>query len=595
MPVRPPLTRPVAGGLYWLGVGMALALPVQAVDKTVPAPPNENAEAPAASPVLPVLPVLPQKNPAAPNEGAVIPFLPNENPELPAPPVEGAVIPFAPQGPPALEPVPAPAPEPLPKPAAPEKPVTDLDNAWDDITHQRAYSNMGGGMGDPSGTLAGLLGNSPAGFPLGDGIGDDLLGGFKLSTTLSGTYDSNITRGQAQSGSQPQDDFFLSLNGNLSYLSKGTAWTFGGNYRGRYDEYMTRAEFSGYSQGGGVVANYKGGRFTASAIAGIDANRGSPQNFSSGTTFGGTPSGSFNQAYNQANFNRLNQSGSVTGAYKGDTFSASASVGIDMDQGSNSYASSTSSAAINSTSIHTSLALRYQVSAKTSLEGNLSQNTSSVSSGTYGGTDSFTLGTSALWKYSRLTEFGPGLRYTYTSGGRQMGRTSLGPTLSCNYQLDKRVSLTSQVGLDFNQFDNGQTSDPTMSGSLGLNYQASRLWSLNLAYSRNVQADPTSRGAFYEANSLRLGCNRKFSRATLSLGASYQTSSAIVPQGVTGGRPDSDILSLDSSLSIPVFSNKGAASVFLRYNDQTGVNTGYGSSGGSWNAFQAGFSISRNF
>ena len=63
----------------------------------------------------------------------------------------------------------------------------------------------------------------------------------------------------------------------------------------------------------------------------------------------------------------------------------------------------------------------------------------------------------------------------------------------------------------------------------------------------------------------------------------------------TGGRPNSDILSLDTALSMPVFANKGSASLFARYNDQSGVNSINGSTGNSWNAFQTGFTLSRSF
>ena len=380
------------------------------------------------------------------------------------------------------------------------------------------------------------------------------------------------------------------------------ALTFGGNYRGRYDEYVSHSEFSGYSQGGGLLANYKRDRFTLSATAGIDENRGGQQNYSSNSTFGGTSSNSFNQNYNQTNFYRLNRSASLLGNYTGGHLSLTANVGYDLDRQSNNYASSLNSTVTETTSLHSGLSARYLVSAKTSLTGNFDERTTTATSGNYGDTSSYTLGTAALWKYSPLTEIGPGVHYMYNSntaassfGGTKIGRSSVGPTLNLNYKLDVKVSMTSQVGLDFNRYDTGQTADPTLSGSLGLNYQASTLWGMNLALARNVQADPTNIGAFYQNNSLRLGSYRKLLRSTLSLGASYQASSSIIPAGVSNGRPNSDILSLDSTLSMPLFADKGSASVFIRYNDQTGVNSSYGSYGNSWNSFQTGFTLSYRF
>ncbi|MCX6868782.1 MAG: hypothetical protein NTV46_21785 [Verrucomicrobia bacterium] len=437
-----------------------------------------------------------------------------------------------------------------------------------------------------------------SGFPLGSAFGDDLLGGFSMAATLTGTYDSNITR-----SSQPQADFFTSLGGNLSYLSKGIPFTFGANYRGRYDQYFSMSDFSGYSQGGGLVANYKSGRITATATAGYDSNRGSPQNYYSNSTFGGSPQGGNNQDFNQGDFNRVNMGASVMVNYEGRKFSASLSAGIDLDQGSNNYSSSASSAVVENTRIHMGLSTRYRLNKDISLTGNIDQNSTTSTGGGYGDTSYFSLGTSVLWRYSVLTEIGPGIRYTSMSGTYpssiipQQNRTSIGPTVTLNYKLSRKITLTSQTGIDFYQADNGQSIDPALSGSLALNYQASRLWGMSLAWSRGMQADPTSTGAFYESNSLRLGYHRKIRRATLNLGVSYLTSTSASPQGMAVGRPDSDSLNFDSTLSMPVFANTCNASVFVRYNEQSGVYTSSSASGtgNSWDSLQMGFSINRNF
>jgi hypothetical protein len=93
---------------------------------------------------------------------------------------------------------------------------------------------------------------------------------------------------------------------------------------------------------------------------------------------------------------------------------------------------------------------------------------------------------------------------------------------------------------------------------------------------------------------LRLGYHRNIRRATLTLGVSYQTSTSAAPQGVSG-RPDRTFLNFDSALSMPVFANTGNVSVFARYTDQSGVITSNDATGNSWDSFQMGFSISRNF
>ena len=550
------------------------ALPAPAVDASAPTP----EEASPAQPPAPELPHTPKDTGVIP--GVLPPVIPNVmpmpslsgDPGLPGDPNLPAVpaIPGAPQ-------IPGEADAPDDKVDAPVEPAAP----------ENAFANL-------------------AGFPLGDGVGDSLLAGFHASATLSGTYNTNITQGQQQIGNQPTADFFTSLGANFNYLSKPGPFTFGGNYRGRYDEYMSRSEFSGYSQGGGLVGNYKANHFTVSATGGIDENRGSPQNYSSAMTFGGSSTGNYNQSLNRSNVNRINKSASILGSYEGPSYSISANAGFDMDSGGNNYSSAAASSTVETTRIHTGLSGRYEISPKTSLTGGFSQSSSTSSGGGYGDTSTYDFTTAALWKYSQLTEFGPGIHYSYSSGtgygtgistygGSQLARTTLGPTINCNYKLDGNVSRTSQLGLDFARYDNGQSGNPSLSGSLAVNYQASVMWGMNLSMSRSSQADPTSVGAFYESNSLRLGYHHNILRASLNAGISYQTSNSVVPSGVTTGRPNSDVLSLDTTLSMPVFANKGSASVFVRYNDQSGVNSINGSSGNSWNAFQVGATLTRSF
>ena len=53
--------------------------------------------------------------------------------------------------------------------------------------------------------------------------------------------------------------------------------------------------------------------------------------------------------------------------------------------------------------------------------------------------------------------------------------------------------------------------------------------------------------------------------------------------------PDQNSLNFNASLGMPVFGNKGAASVFV------GSSVQSGGAQGSWNPFHAGFSLSRSF
>jgi hypothetical protein len=373
------------------------------------------------------------------------------------------------------------------------------------------------------------LSNNEAATSLASGLGDDLLDGFGFGTTFSTIYNSNVSANQGQTSDSAKDDFILGLGGNLDYLSRASTLTFGANYRGTYNEYINHSDYSGYSQGGGVLANYDGGDFTVTANAGADIDRGSNSNYSS-------------------NF-------------------------------------------VQRTNIHSGLMARYRISPKTSLVGNFSQSNSSTSSGNYSDVNSYDFGTSAMWRYSQLTEFGPGIRYAYRTGSTQIGRTSIGPTLNTNYKLSRKVALTSRIGMDFSRYENGVSADPAFSASIGLNYQASKLWGLNFSYWRDTQADTSQVGGFTQLSSLQLGYHRKLRKAMLNLGLRYQTNSYEMPDNTTrAARPDQDYFSINSSLGMPVFSDTCNASVFVSYNDQGG-----GGTGNSYNSVQTGFSISRSF
>ena len=381
--------------------------------------------------------------------------------------------------------------------------------------------------GPPSG-----FSNTPAAFPLGSGLDGDLLDGFSLSASLSGTYDSNpsqgyTTPGSTGGGATDEGDFFTTLGGGLGYRSTSSDLTFGVDYNGSYNEYFEQSELSGYNQSSAARMDYEAGPLNAS----------------------------------------LN-------------------VGVNFGSGANRYYA----AVVDQLSVNYGLSARYRISPKTSLTSSLAQTLISASGGNSSDTSSFSLNTSALWRYSALTEFGPGVRYTSDSG--ESDRTSVGPTLNMNYKLAKKVSMTSQVGMEFAEYQDGGSSDPSLTTSIGLNYKASRLWGMNLSLYRGTQAHPTTAGGFDEITSLTLGYNRKIRQASLNLGFSYETNAPQTTGNGASARPDTTYPSYNSSLSMPLFANKATGSVFFNYRDQSGSDTTINGNGDS---AQAGFRLGWNF
>ena len=352
--------------------------------------------------------------------------------------------------------------------------------------------------------------------------------GFSIVTTFSGVYTSNATSSPGEPFAPIQDDFIFGLGGSISYQSKATEWTFGGSYSGNYNQYMELSDYSGYDQSLNLAANYEGSKLSAA----------------------------------------------LTGR-------------ISYDQGNNRYYSSEF---VQQTSFNFGLNLRYKLSTKTSLQGNIGQSFSTASESAYNDTESFNLGVASLWKYSKLTEFGPGIRYTFLSSGDQDSRTSIGPEMLVNYKLATKVSLTSRVGVDFAQYDSGEAADPTLTGSIGFNYNASKLWSMNLSFYRGTQADASSANVFTDVSTVRVGYVHKIRRATLNLGVGYEIDSYQTSGSATAaGYQDRDYFNIDGSLGMPILTNTCYASIFLQYNDQSGSPTD------TWDAVRSGFSITRRF
>lgn len=388
------------------------------------------------------------------------------------------------------------------------------------------FTSMSGFSGRPFG-----FGQVPNSFPIGGGLGESLIDGFALSATLTGTYDTNPSMGYGNPATEDTEDgegdFFMSLGGSASYKSSASVWTFGATYSGSYNHYFTQTDLSGYTQSASGSVNYDRGPLSA-------------------------------------------------------TFTA----GVGFGSGANRYYESV----VDEISYNYSLSGTYVISPKTSLTGNFSQSLSSASGGESSDTSSFNLAGSALWRYSSLTQFGPGIRYTQSGGQEGQDRSSIGPTMTVNYKLSTKVALNSQVGMDFAQYEDGESADPSLFTSIALNYQASRLWGMNLSLNRNVQADPGNVGQFSEVTSFRIGYNRKIRRAAWNLGMSYEMTDSQAPETVVGTvAEDRDYLSFDTSIGMPVFADTCNASIFMRYSDQSGGTIDSGES------LQTGFSISRSF
>jgi hypothetical protein len=140
--------------------------------------------------------------------------------------------------------------------------------------------------------------------------------------------------------------------------------------------------------------------------------------------------------------------------------------------------------------------------------------------GSNGSTENHSWSGSAIWRYSRLLSFGPGVSWSRTSGDLQGARDAIGPTLSFEYQLSRKVALNGRTGIEWVDYENGG-SDSAFTGALAANYRLNNLWSFNLGFVRGATADGSASGGFRETTAVRIGANRKVRRANAGLSLGY--------------------------------------------------------------------------
>jgi hypothetical protein len=544
--------------MWWVGIGLVVSSPLFAQDPLVPADPADPPVPSGGQGKKAALGFGLQ--PGANSNGVVerIPQAPGSSPALgfghsgPNPSLLPDPAEFSPSSetPPLMETLDGtllPAPAVLGDRTLSDPPAADGVEAPADSFTKPWRSSPGAGEGGAlapgilsanSRMFSGFTTGIPSPFGGGDslfdgwvpspyGQDDSLLDGLGFSASLTGTYDSNPSLDFGSPDDSGHGDFSMTLGGSAGYRSKGSEWTYSLSYGGSYTEYFSQSELSGYSQTAGASVNYQGGPWIASFDLGVG--------FGSGV-------------------NRYYQ------------------------------------AVVDEVTLGYSLNAVYEYSQKTSFMGNFSQSLTNPDGG-FTATGSSNLGVSALWRFSPLTQFGPGIRYSFQSGDTQQDRHSIGPMMTLNYRPSSKLTLNSQVGVDFSEYEDGQTTDPSVSASVGLGYRPSRLWGMDLSLNRGFEASRYASGQYEERTSLRVGYNRRIRAATWSLGVSYEHSSFEAPDDVVDGAIGSgDYMSFDTSLSMRVFANTCAASLFLRYIGQNGSN-----SSGTGDSFQAGLSISRGF
>ena len=240
-------------------------------------------------------------------------------------------------------------------------------------------------------------------------------------TPAGGSSGPSISRGLFNGFSSVPGSNLLG-RGSLNSLDEG--FGFSTALSGTYD--------SNPSQGYSTPVNSGQGDFFTT-LGGTVEYRSTASTWSYAASY----SGAYNQYLDQTSLSGYNQSAAASLNYESGPMTVGATLGINYGSGANrNYGS-----VVDEISYIYGLQARYRISGKTSITGYLSQSINDASGGP--STGAFDLGASALWLYSPLTEFGPGIRYTHRSGDLQQDRSTIGPTFAVNYKISTKIS---QIG-----------------------------------------------------------------------------------------------------------------------------------------------------
>lgn len=293
--------------------------------------------------------------------------------------------------------------------------------------------------------------------------------------------------------------------------------------------------------------------------------------------------GSFGENFNESEYSSTNYNLSGAAGYRAGRLKLGGSTNYQYNEGTNRYYSGV----VTTSSYGVGLSADYEISSKTSLVSTFGS-VWSQPEGDLEETASQSGNLSAMWRFSPLLAFGPGLGYSRASGDLQPTRTTWGPTLSADYKLSSKVSLSARGGLDFVDYDGGG-SDHSFSSEINASYALNALCRLNLAVSRGVQADGALEGGFREGTNLRFSVDQRIGKVRAALGLGYEHSAYLAASGRTP-RPAIDYYNADLSFSMPFFGDKASASVFARYSESVSDELDQ-----DWKGVQTGIAIDYKF
>lgn len=375
----------------------------------------------------------------------------------------------------------------------------------------------------------------------------------------------------------------------------------------------TRVDSASWSGGGALIQEdnrFLGGlSLTAKALVVLDDNINQADGFTTSiqddliTTLGGKASwkgdfrdvsvgidldASYDGYADHDEYSGLDYGIELSSAYKGGALDVKGSFGFSSVQGIERYTGTLSDREVADFRLEAGFAL----SAKTSLEASLLLSDSQLSSS--GGAalqDSsrreLLLG--VAWQASPLSRLTLDLRSTGIDTETSGSRSTLGPSISLDYQLTEKIDLDARLGIDFADSSVAGITDSMASGGIGLAYQLDPLWTFKLNFNHDTEAVESRAGGFREYSRFRFGVTRRILDLQLDVGW-FREDSDTSGSGAPGSGESLAYEGYDASLSYPLFGGNGKAALFVRCQ-----NNDSNLPGRNWDGNQTGLSLIRNF
>lgn len=333
----------------------------------------------------------------------------------------------------------------------------------------------------------------------------------------------------------PQSDVILTPGVTLAYRGsrEGSPWSMSASYSPSYTYYLDNDDLNGWNHDFGLNANYAGPKLRAGLSAGYTQGRGT---------------------------NRYSQN-----------FSEERRIGLGANLG-------------------------YKVSPKTSLTASLGTSISEDIDESFGAAGQFNASLGGSYRASPLFSLGAGVRGNYEGRGRRgetssrEGRQSIGPYLTANYVLARRLAFTGNFGLNYQIYDEGDSRSDYRYG-LGARYTLAQDWAFDVSASRSTQGNYSAASGFVTENSLRAGVSRRIGPAAARLGVGYRFDEFENAAGEESALRDSqDELTIDGSVGFPLWSERLTGSIFAQWRDNMSDDPAR-----EWSGYQVGLSVTASF